>query len=92
MSRKVFSEISGISVQALKAHDHDPSLRLKPITLRRLAAAQISMRAHQQTELIDTKLLAKAEAARERALDRQMDRAMRRCKPLGKRAKQQAIF
>lgn len=93
LNRRQFAKISGISVQALKAHDHDPSLRLKPITQRKLAAAQILMRAHQQTELIDTKLVAKAEAARAEALDRLLDAAMRAGrKPLSKRARQQSVF
>ena len=89
MSRKAFAEISGISVQALKAHDHDPTLRLKPITQRKLAAAQILMRAHQQTELIDNRLVAKAERERERALDKLLSRKYR---PLSKRAKQGGLF
>jgi hypothetical protein len=93
LTRKAFAEISGISVQALKAHDHNPSLRLKPITQRRLAAAQILMRAHQQTDMLDTKLVAKAEADKRRALDKLLDAAMRAGrKPLSRKSKQQAIF
>ena len=99
LTRKAFAEISGISVQALKAHDHDPTLRLKPITQRRLAAAQLLMRANQQQDMLDdkaTKLAAakaaKAAAAREREQDKALDKALARCRPLPKRAKQAGLF
>jgi len=95
LSRKAFAELSGISVQALKAHDHHPELRLKPITQRRLAAAQILMRANLQQDLIDDKAdraAAKAAAARERQQDKALDKALARCRPLSKRARQQSVF
>src|ERR1039458_8703857 len=83
MTRKLFSEVSGISIQCLKAHDHHPELKLRPPTLRKLAKLEIEVSAHLQTDMIDhkaelvaAKLAAKAAAARERARDRALDAAM----------------
>lgn len=99
MTRKLFAEVSGISVQCLKLHDHNPGVKLKPLTLRRLAALEIEVSAHRQVCFIDNKaeiaaakLAAKAAAAREREWDRALDRALARCKPLPKRAKQAGLF
>jgi hypothetical protein len=96
LSRKAFSEISKISVPCLKFHDTHPDARLKPITQRRLAAAQILMRANQQQEILDDKATkaaalaaARAEAAKAKALDKLLSRKYR---PLSNRAKQASIF
>jgi len=100
LSRKAFAEISGVSVQALKFHDHHPGEKWKPHILRKLAAAQIAMRANLQQEILDdkatklaAKLAAKAEADKQRALDRLLDAAMRAGrKPLSRKSKQASIF
>jgi hypothetical protein len=100
LTRKLFSEISGIPIPTLKLHDKNPDVKLKPITQRRLVACQIAMRAHHQCDMLDDKAeiaaaraAAKAEAAKAKALDKLLDAALRTGrKPLPRKSKQQAIF
>ena len=99
MSRKLFAQVSGISVQCLKFHDHNPGARMKPHILARLAKLEREVGAQNQCDMIDRKaeqaaarVTAKAAAARERERDKALDKALARCRPLPKRARQQAIF
>jgi len=100
LTRKLFSEISGISVPCLKLHDHDPSVPFKPLTIKKLVKLQLEVGAQFQICMIDrkaeiaaAKLAAKAERERARLLDKMLDAAMRAGrKPLSRKSKQQAIF
>jgi hypothetical protein len=100
LTRKLYAEISGVSVQCLKFHDHHPGAKMKPHIIRKLAALQIEVRADRQLSCIDNraelaaaKLAAKAEADKQRALDRLLDAAMRAGrKPLSRKSKQASIF
>jgi len=100
LTRKLFSEISGISIPCLKLHDHDPSVPFKPLTIKKLRLLQLEVGAQNQICMIDrkaeiaaaraeAKAAAKAEAARDKWLDKMLAQAR---KPLSRKSKQQAIF
>lgn len=99
MTRKLFSEISGIHVQTLKSWEKR-GIKPRPVSLKKLRLLQLAVNADKQISFIDdkaTKLAAaaaaKAEAAKAKALDRLLDAAMRAGrKPLSRKSKQQAIF
>jgi hypothetical protein len=103
LTRKLVAELSGVSVQFWKAHDRDPSLRIKPHILRKLAKFQLSVDADKQVDMLDhkaeiaaaraaAKLAAKAEAEKQRALDKLLDRALKGARKLSGRARQGSVF